>query len=174
MLRLPIAFLAVAVFGLSCAEPSSEVKDASAESQPVRIALFGDPSTLDPHLQDEVIAQDVLGNVYDALVTFDSEMRLVPQLASARMYMCVDEATGATSFTDKACETTGTREEIKVNPINPGDRGAKRSSRRQTWRSDVDWPFVPRDHLIGRAFSVFWPIYVPPVYRGATRIQRIR
>ncbi|MEM8883703.1 MAG: signal peptidase I [Planctomycetota bacterium] len=43
-----------------------------------------------------------------------------------------------------------------------------------TWKRDVAWPFVPRDHLIGRAFSVFWPIYVPPLYRGATRIQRIR
>ena len=35
-------------------------------------------------------------------------------------------------------------------------------------------PFIPEDHLIGRAFGVFWPIYVPPVYRGASRIKLIR
>ncbi len=35
-------------------------------------------------------------------------------------------------------------------------------------------PFIPADHLIGRAFGVFWPIYVPPVYRGATRVKLIR
>ncbi|MHC4938160.1 MAG: S26 family signal peptidase [Planctomycetota bacterium] len=42
------------------------------------------------------------------------------------------------------------------------------------WKYQLEWPFVPRDHLIGRAFGVFWPIYVPPLYRGPTRIQRIR
>ena len=47
---------------------------------PLRIALHGDPSTLDPHLQAEAIAQSVLGNFYDTLVTFDAEMRLVPAL----------------------------------------------------------------------------------------------
>jgi signal peptidase I len=41
-------------------------------------------------------------------------------------------------------------------------------------KSKLPRPFIPSDHLIGRAFGVFWPIYVPPVYRGATRIQLIR
>jgi len=41
-------------------------------------------------------------------------------------------------------------------------------------RSRLPRPFIPADHLIGRAFGVFWPIYVPPVYRGATRIKLIR
>ncbi|MEM1182043.1 MAG: ABC transporter substrate-binding protein [Acidobacteriota bacterium] len=46
-----------------------------------RIALHGDPSTLDPHLQSEVIAQAVLGNIYETLVAFGPDMALVPQLA---------------------------------------------------------------------------------------------
>lgn len=55
--------------------------DSARHEPPVRIALHGDPASLDPHLQSEVIAQAVLGNVYDTLVTFDADMRLVPELA---------------------------------------------------------------------------------------------
>ena len=49
-----------------------------------------------------------------------------------------------------------------------------RRDRIASWEYETRWPFVPREHLIGRAFGVFWPIYVPPIYRGPTRIQRIR
>lgn len=64
---------------------------------------------------------------------------LVPQMAAARMYMCVDEATGATSFTDKACESATVREEITVNPINPGSKSLKqRRGKHKAWRSQVD------------------------------------
>jgi len=42
-----------------------------------------------------------------------------------------------------------------------------------SWET-VDRPFVPRENLIGRAFSVFWPIYIPPIYRGPTRVKLIR
>ncbi|MEO1369830.1 MAG: ABC transporter substrate-binding protein, partial [Acidobacteriota bacterium] len=38
-------------------------------------------STLDPHLQSEVIALAVLGNVYESLVAFGPDMTLEPQLA---------------------------------------------------------------------------------------------
>ncbi|MEO1084203.1 MAG: ABC transporter substrate-binding protein [Acidobacteriota bacterium] len=47
----------------------------------MRIALHGAPSTLDPHLQSEVIAMAVLGNVYESLVAFGPDMTLMPQLA---------------------------------------------------------------------------------------------
>ncbi len=49
--------------------------------EPLRIALHGDPSGLDPHLQVEMIAQSVLGNIYEQLVTFDVNMGVVPSLA---------------------------------------------------------------------------------------------
>lgn len=54
---------------------------APAERPPVRIALHADPSSLDPHLQSESVAQSVLGNVYESLVTFDVDLGLKPSLA---------------------------------------------------------------------------------------------
>jgi hypothetical protein len=53
--------------------------------------------------------------------------------------MCVDQNTGATSFTDKACETVSTREEVRVGPVNlhSGARHAGRS-KKKTWRSQTD------------------------------------
>ena len=64
---------------------------------------------------------------------------LLPQLAAARVYMCVDEATGKTSFTDKACEKTALREEVRVDSTNldSGSHSGKRSASR-TWVSDRD------------------------------------
>lgn len=64
---------------------------------------------------------------------------LVPQLASARVYMCVDHATGATSFTDKACETVSSREEVKVDPANLGSGSRyQAAAKKKTWRSQQD------------------------------------
>jgi len=64
---------------------------------------------------------------------------LVPQFAAARVYMCVDQDTGATSFTDKACETASTREEVRIDPVNLGS-GARYTHRprNKTWRSQTD------------------------------------
>lgn len=39
---------------------------------------------------------------------------------------------------------------------------------------NVPRPFVSRDHLIGRAFAIFWPIHLGPLYRGPTRVNLIR
>ena len=64
---------------------------------------------------------------------------LLPQGAVARMYMCVDEVSGATSFTDKACETAGSREEIRINPITPNSASPQRSSdKNRAGRSQLD------------------------------------
>lgn len=41
-------------------------------------------------------------------------------------------------------------------------------------RSGIPKHFVPADHLVGRAFAVFWPIHLPPVSRGPTRVKLIR
>ena len=43
-----------------------------------------------------------------------------------------------------------------------------------TKQENVAKPFVSRDHLVGRAFSVFWPIHIPRAYRGPTRVKIIR
>lgn len=64
---------------------------------------------------------------------------LVPQLANARVYMCVDSTTGKTSFTDKACEITSVGEEVRVDATNldSGSR-SRRGSAAKTWRSDEE------------------------------------
>jgi hypothetical protein len=64
---------------------------------------------------------------------------MVPQFAAARVYMCVDQATGQTSFTDKACDNASVREEVKVLPSNL-DSGKRyvAPTQRKTWRSQTD------------------------------------
>lgn len=63
----------------------------------------------------------------------------LPQLAVARVYMCVDQATGQTSFTDKACDTAAAREEVRVDAANL-DSGKRYAApeKRKTWRSQAD------------------------------------
>ena len=65
---------------------------------------------------------------------------LAPQLAVARVYMCVDQATGQATFTDKACDTAASsREEVRVQTANldSGKRYAP-PAKRKTWRSQAD------------------------------------
>ena len=64
---------------------------------------------------------------------------LLPQLAMARVYMCVNQETGESSFTDRACETTSTREEVRVEAanLNSGKRYAG-PAEQKTWRSQAD------------------------------------
>jgi hypothetical protein len=40
--------------------------------------------------------------------------------------------------------------------------------------SRVASPFVPEDHLVGRAFAIFWPIHIPRLVTGPTRVDLIR
>ncbi|MCP4662833.1 MAG: hypothetical protein GY856_46160 [bacterium] len=75
--RRPWMAIVLASLVLAC-DPDSP---AEPNPEPLRIALHGDPSGLDPHLQMEVIAQSVLGNIYEKLVAFDVNMGLVPSLA---------------------------------------------------------------------------------------------
>jgi peptide/nickel transport system substrate-binding protein len=51
------------------------------EPAPLRIGLHADPGSLDPHLQNEMVAYSVLSNVYESLVRFDANMSLRPLLA---------------------------------------------------------------------------------------------
>jgi len=64
---------------------------------------------------------------------------LIPQLAMARVYMCVDEETGKASFTDKACDTAETREEVMVGRANmESGRSYGSKPSRKVWNSQVD------------------------------------
>ncbi|MRR51704.1 MAG: hypothetical protein EG825_12460, partial [Rhodocyclaceae bacterium] len=44
----------------------------------VVVAMEDDIITLDPYRHDDSITHSVLANIYDALVAFDRELRLVP------------------------------------------------------------------------------------------------
>ncbi len=72
---------------------------------------------------------------------------LAPQLASARVYMCVDHATGETSFMDKACETVNSRAEVRVDPSNP-DSGSHYAApaKQKTWRSQAQTRKTGKDY----------------------------
>ncbi|MGZ5078591.1 MAG: ABC transporter substrate-binding protein, partial [Usitatibacter sp.] len=60
---------------LSCA--------AAADAKLFRWATQGDPSTLDPHAQNEGLTNQVNAMVYEQLLQYDKEMRLVPLLATS-------------------------------------------------------------------------------------------
>ena len=64
---------------------------------------------------------------------------ILPQLAGARVFMCVDEATGKTTFTDKGCEKTSAREEVRIDATNL-DSGARSTApdADKTWNSERD------------------------------------
>jgi signal peptidase I len=44
----------------------------------------------------------------------------------------------------------------------------------ERYESGVPHPFVSRDHMIGRAFAIFWPIHLGPLYKGPSRVNLIR
>lgn len=75
---------------------------------------------------------------------------LVPALASAEVYMCVDPVTGKTSFTDRACTTDGVGigEEVKVGPANlsSGQRQVTKAGPEKLWNSDRDLRKTGRDY----------------------------
>jgi len=50
--------------------------------QLLRIGLEAEPVTLDPHLNAESATWTVLGNIFEGLVGFDREMRIIPLLAT--------------------------------------------------------------------------------------------
>ncbi len=65
-----------AVAGLSCALL------LPAGAQTLRWASAGDPLTLDPYAQNELLTNAVNGQVYEFLVARDKQLNIVPQLAT--------------------------------------------------------------------------------------------
>ena len=78
------------------------------------------------------------------------------------------------SIRKAAVDGLGTIDEIIVNADVNGLVRRVKGEDIEDWRSHVAYSFVPRGHLVGRAFAVFWPIYAPPAYTGPTRIKLIR
>ncbi|KAA0256565.1 MAG: hypothetical protein EDX89_00240 [Acidobacteria bacterium] len=76
--RPPTAAAAAAVAFLvtACGQPP-------AAPPPVRIGVHGDPVSLDPHGQAELLSLAILGNVHEALTVLDREIKLGPALAES-------------------------------------------------------------------------------------------
>lgn len=62
----------------------------------------------------------------------------LPHSAQAGVFMCVDPKTGKTSFTDKACEKTASREEVRVND-DPASGPRVWNSHRDTRKDGRDY-----------------------------------
>ena len=68
------AVVVLAVLALSC-------RKSSKSAETLNLAMDQDILTIDPHHHDDSVTHSVLGNVYDPLVSFDRQMRIVPALA---------------------------------------------------------------------------------------------
>jgi peptide/nickel transport system substrate-binding protein len=73
--RLGCTLLTVAI--LTCRPPTDHLLP------PLRIAIYTDPLTLDPHARNEVLTFSVLRNLYEALTAFDAGTRVGPALATS-------------------------------------------------------------------------------------------
>jgi hypothetical protein len=64
---------------------------------------------------------------------------LLPQLATAGVFMCKDPASGKTVFTDRGCDSFASREEVRVGPTNV-DSGSRTAAAPtvKTWKADLD------------------------------------
>ena len=56
---------------------------ASASAQTLRWASQGDPLTMDPHSQNELLTNNLNGQVYESLVNRDRRLEIVPVLATS-------------------------------------------------------------------------------------------
>ena len=56
---------------------------SAAEARNFRWATQGDPSSMDPHAQNENLTNQVNAMVYESLLQYDRQMRLVPWLATS-------------------------------------------------------------------------------------------
>ena len=73
---------------------------------------------------------------------------LLPQLASAKVFMCVDPATGKKTFSDKGCQTSATREEVRIQTTNvESGRRTAGPADTKTWVSDRDTRKTGRDYF---------------------------
>ena len=73
-------------------------------------------------------------------------LMLLPQLATAGVFMCVNPDTGKKTFTDRACPRHGTGEKVKIQTTNFGDGIADRKTR-GTWNSHRDTSRSGREHI---------------------------
>src|SRR5258708_35770222 len=57
---------------------------SAADARPFRWPSQGDPQTIDPHSQDELLTNSVNGQMYETLVNRARQLEIVPVLATER------------------------------------------------------------------------------------------
>ncbi|MEI7446278.1 MAG: ABC transporter substrate-binding protein [Burkholderiales bacterium] len=75
--RVPLAAFALALIALVAA-----VAPPAALAQTLRWASQGDPQTMDPHSQNELLTNSMNGQVYESLLTRDRTLGFAPSLAT--------------------------------------------------------------------------------------------
>jgi|CXWL01.1.fsa_nt_gi peptide/nickel transport system substrate-binding protein len=75
--RVVVALVGMVVFASGCGRPRPVDLDR------VRVAMHGDPISLDPHLQNEMLTFAELLNVYEGLTGFDPQLVVEPRLAAS-------------------------------------------------------------------------------------------
>ncbi|HEV8629736.1 MAG TPA: ABC transporter substrate-binding protein [Thermoanaerobaculia bacterium] len=79
--RLPLA--ALLLLPVLLAGGCRRAERPASPPAPLRIATYSAPLGLDPHLKNEVLTFSILGNIFDALVSFDAQLRVRPALATS-------------------------------------------------------------------------------------------
>lgn len=74
-------------------------------------------------------------------------MLLLPQLAAAKVYMCVDPKSGKTLFSDTGCKATAATEEVRIDPTNvDSGRNTRGAVAKKAWASERDTRKTGRDY----------------------------
>jgi len=76
---VPLFLAATLAAAFGCTVPGETGVEVTPEA--LRIAIYSDPLTLDPHRRNEAMTFSVLSNLYEGLTTIDAEMRVGPRLA---------------------------------------------------------------------------------------------
>lgn len=87
---LSMVLLALAACGGS---PSTGTKSGLASDQTLTFPIFDDPHTLDPGVADAETDQELQQNMFDGLVKFDANLKVVPDLAAGMPQVSSDGLT---------------------------------------------------------------------------------
>jgi hypothetical protein len=85
---------------------------------------------------------------------------LIPQIATAGVFMCVDPVTGKKSFTDRACPKSEAGTRVKVEPSNFGANGHQRAQQngQKAWHSQRDTTVSGRNNYLEKTTAVSEPV----------------
>ncbi|WP_201318129.1 glutathione ABC transporter substrate-binding protein [Paenibacillus sp. EPM92] len=82
--------LVVSLVGAGCSKPAQTQKDAGADSKAAAskptelvVAQAANPTTMDPHDAQDTLSHSIMKSMYEGLLGFDKDMKVVPVLAES-------------------------------------------------------------------------------------------